>query len=117
MINTEDVMPTVLRLCGIAPPKSVEGHDYTGYLRGGADPSGGSQIITCPAPFGEFTRAIGGREYRAVRTKRYTYVRELAGPWLLFDNEKDPFQMNNLVGQPAHAAEQAKLEAELQRKL
>lgn len=36
-------------------------------------------------------------EYRAVRTVRYTYVETLDGPWLLFDNEKDPYQMENLV--------------------
>ena len=116
-INTEDVMPTLLRLCGVAAPKSAEGLDFTGYLRGGADPSGGSTIVQCPSPFGEYTRAVGGREYRALRTKRFTYARELSGPWLLFDNENDPFQLNNLVGQPAFAAEQARLETELQRKL
>jgi len=38
------------------------------------------------------------REYRAVRTSRYTYVRNLDGPWMLFDDEQDPWQMNNLVG-------------------
>ncbi len=116
-INTEDVMPTLLRLTGVAAPKGVEGFDFTGYLRGGADPSGGSAIIQCAAPFGEYTRAAGGREFRAVRTKRFTYARDLNGPWLLFDNEKDPFQMNNLVGQPTAAADQARLEVELQRKL
>jgi arylsulfatase A-like enzyme len=116
-INTEDVMPTLLRLCKVEVPKTVEGLDFTGYMRGGADPSGGSAIVQCAAPFGEFTRAVGGREYRALRTKRYTYAEELSGPWLLFDNEKDPFQLNNLVGKPEAAALQAKLTAELKRKL
>ena len=116
-INTEDVMPTLLRLCQVAVPKSVEGFDFTGYLRGGADPSGGAAVVQCAAPFGEFTRAIGGREYRALRSKHFTYVRELSGPWLLFDNEKDPYQLTNLVGDPAYAAEQARLDAALKRKL
>lgn len=116
-INSEDIMPTLLRLCQVSVPKTVEGLDFTGYLRGGADPSGGAAVVACPSPFGEFTRAIGGREYRAVRTKRFTYVRDLNGPWLLFDNEKDPYQLHNVVGEPAYAAEKAKLEAELKRKL
>ncbi len=116
-INTEDVMPTLLRLAGSQPPREVEGLDFTGYLRGGADPSGGAAVVQCAAPFGEFTRAVGGREYRAIRTKRYTYARELSGPWLLFDNERDPYQLDNLVGKPEHAALLAKLEAELQKKL
>ena len=57
------------------------------------------------------------RQAGGLRTTRYTYVRDLAGPWLLFDNETDPYQQTNLVGQPAHAALQADLDAWLQRKL
>ena len=116
-INTEDVMPTLLRLCDVKIPASVEGLDFTGYLRGGKDPSGGSAVIQCASPFGEFTRAVGGKEYRAVRTKRFTYVRDLNGPWLFFDNEKDPFQLENLVGRADYAAQQAQLDTELKRKL
>jgi arylsulfatase A-like enzyme len=116
-INTEDIMPTLLRLCGAPVPKEVEGLDFTGYLRGGEDPSGGAAVIQCASPFGEFTRAAGGREYRAVRTKRYTYVRDLKGPWLLFDNQKDPYQLENLVDRPEHAKVQAELDALLKKKL
>ncbi|MGH7958276.1 MAG: sulfatase/phosphatase domain-containing protein, partial [Opitutaceae bacterium] len=116
-INTEDVMPTLLRLCAAPVPKGVEGLDFTGCLRGGEDPSGGAAIVQCPSPFGEYARAVGGKEYRGVRTKRFTYVRDLQGPWLLFDNERDPYQLNNVVDQPDYAREQARLEAELKRKL
>jgi arylsulfatase A-like enzyme len=116
-INTEDVMPTLLRLAGVTVPKQSEGLDFAGYLRGGADPSGGGAIVQCASPFGEFTRATGGKEYRGVRTKRFTYVRDLAGPWLLFDNEKDPFQLTNVVGRPEYAKEEAALAAQLTRKL
>jgi arylsulfatase A-like enzyme len=110
-------MPTLLHLCGQKLPAGVEGLDFAGYLRGGEDPSGGSALIQCPSPFGEYARAVGGKEYRGVRSKRFTYVRDLNGPWLLFDNEKDPFQLENVVGRPGYAREQARLEAELQRKL
>lgn len=116
-MNTEDIMPTLLGLSGNPIPKSVEGLDYNGYIRGGADPSGGSTVIQCPSPFGEWIRAKGGKEYRGVRTARYTFVRDLEGPWLLFDNETDPFQMNNLVNKPEHAKLQAELDALLKMKL
>ena len=43
------------------------------------------------------------KEYRAIRTSRYTYVRGLDGPWLLFDDEQDPYQMDNLVAKPDSA--------------
>lgn len=116
-INTEDVMPTLLSLCGRAIPRSVEGYDFTGYLRGGPDPSGGATVIRCTSPFGEFTRDKGGREYREVRTARYSYARDLNGPWLLYDNQKDPLQLENLIGKPGHAELQAQMDALLQKKL
>ena len=116
-INSEDVMPTLLGLCGVAIPKTVEGFDFTGHMRGGKDPSGGAAIVQCDAPFGEFTRRVGGREYRCIRTVRFTYVRELEGPWLLFDNEKDPWQLDNLIGKPEHAELQARMDAMLKEKL
>ena len=74
-------------------------------------------LITCPAPFGQWSPDRGGREYRGVRTRRHTYVRDLRGPWLLFDNEADPHQLDNLVGRAQHAELQAELEAILTRKL
>jgi len=112
-INTEDVMPTLLRLCGLSIPETVEGLDFSGAMRGGVDPSGGATVIRCIAPFGEYARSRGGREYRAVRTEQYTYVRDLKGPWLLYDNQADPYQMTNRVG----GAEQTGLDALLKRKL
>ena len=41
----------------------------------------------------------------------------MAGPWLLYDNDADPFQLENLVDSPEYAAVQADLEALLQREL
>jgi len=116
-INTEDVLPTLLGLCGVPSPNSVEGHDFTGYLRGKADPSGGEASIECISPFGEFTRGQGGREYRGLRTTRYTYVQDLHGPWLLFDNLRDPLQQTNLVGIIAQQALKSKLEKRLKSRL
>ncbi len=116
-INSEDVMPTLLSLAGVAVPKSVEGLDFTGAMRGGADPSGGSTVLRCLVPFGEFTRARGGREYRALRTAQHTYVRALDGPWLLYDHERDPYQTNNLADLSAYEPLQKKLDARLKEKL
>jgi hypothetical protein len=74
-------------------------------------------LISCVQPFGQWSRDQGGREYRGLVTTRYTYVKDLKGPWLLFDNVKDPFQLHNLVGQAAHAKVQQQLEAALQATL
>ncbi|MCQ8783578.1 sulfatase family protein [Mangrovibrevibacter kandeliae] len=39
--------------------------------------------------------------YRGVRTDTHTYAVAESGRWCLFDNRADPFQTNNLVGDPA----------------
>jgi arylsulfatase A-like enzyme len=117
-ISSPDIMPTLLGLCGVKAPRTVEGLDFSGFLlRDESDPSHSTALISCPAPFGEWTRSKGGREYRGVRTSRYTYVRDLHGPWLMFDNVVDPWQTNNLAGKPGSAQLQAALEEVLQRKL
>ena len=73
--------------------------------------------MSCVSPFSEYNRLLGGKEYRGIRTERYTYVRDLKGPWLLYDDEKDPYQMTNLVGVADAAELQAKLDALLNEKL
>jgi arylsulfatase A-like enzyme len=116
-INSEDLMPTLLGLCGVPIPKTVEGLDYSGYIRGGKNPGDGATVILCPVVFGEWVRRLGGKEFRGVRTTRFTYVRDLAGPWLLYDNQTDPCQTNNQVNLPKYSKLQSKLEATLARKL
>jgi arylsulfatase A-like enzyme len=116
-INSEDLMPTLLGLCGVPIPKSVEGLDYSRYLHGGKNPGDGATVILCASPFGQWLRRDGGKEYRGVRTTRYTYVRDLNSPWLLYDNQTDPYQTNNLANQPKYSRLQAKLDALLTRKL
>lgn len=116
-ITTEDIMPTVLRLSGITPPSDVQGLDFSRYIQGAPDPSDGSALVLCPAPFGQWARGFGGKEYRAIRTDRYTYARDLNGPWLLFDNQADPYQMNNLVNKAGYSDLQNQLDARLMLKL
>ena len=116
-INTQDIMPTLLALSSIEIPDTVEGADFSGILTGIEKPKEDAALINCPSPFGQWTRSRGGREYRGVRTHRYTYVRDLNGPWLLYDNEKDPYQLNNLCGKNEHGELQRKMETILSQKL
>ena len=117
-IDAPDLMPTLLSLAGVGIPETVEGEDLSDYARGKPAPSDDAVLIGCPAPFGQFERHNhGGREYRGVRTHRYTYTRDLTGPWLLYDNQEDPYQQTNLCNDPVAADVQATLEALLQRKL
>lgn len=102
MLNTPDIMPTLLSLSGLPIPETVEGIDYAEYIDSKDDPTDGAAYICCIHPFGQWHSRNGGREYRGLRTERYTYVEDLTGPWMFFDNKRDPFQLENLVKSDRH---------------
>ena len=129
-INTPDILPTLLGLCDIGISESIDGSDYSSYLSDyveasqspngeptKVDPPATSALLACQSPFGQFTREVGGREYRGIRTNRYTYVRDLNGPWLLYDNDSDPYQLKNLVQDDSHRGLIEELNSELSEKL
>jgi arylsulfatase A-like enzyme len=113
LLNSPDIMPTLLSLSGIAIPKSVEGHDFSKVFLGKKKDEVKETLISCVQPFGQWTRQRGGKEYRGIVTDRYTYTRDLNGPWQLFDNQKDPYQLNNLAGKSDYASLQADLDKRL----
>jgi len=118
-INTPDIPATLLHLCGLEAPPAMDGLDYAPFLLGDSpQPPAEDALLACYQPFGEFNAVMHqGREYRGLRTRRYTYTRTLAGPWHLYDNEIDPYQQRNLVNLPEYAPIQQELEDRLQSKL
>ena len=112
--GTPDIMPTLLGLSRIDVPETVEGNDFSGYLLGKGEPEIEAALIMCPVPFHQWSRERGGKEYRGIRTRRYTYVKDLQGPWLLYDNQEDPYQINNLVSDPEYSQLMEKLDTLLQ---
>ncbi len=110
ILNTPDIMPTLLSMCGLTIPNTVEGNDLCPILYEIKKDHIEAALIECISPFGEWDRRRGGKEYRGIRTRQYTYVKDMDGPWLLFDNKTDPYQMNNLVGDPDYSEVQAYLD-------
>jgi len=110
-IATVDLMPTLLGLCGLEP-QAADGVDCSA---GMIDPTRAVQesvLISNPCPAhvldtrgDDMVPDYKGRrmEYRGVRTLRHTYIETLDGPWLLYDNVQDPYQLRNLVDSPEHA--------------
>jgi len=109
--NSPDIMPTLLRLANLPVPDSVQGRDGFGKTSGEQ-----AALISLPVPITE-ARRWGFAEYRGVRTERHTYVRSIQGPWLLYDNQTDPYQMHNLCGQAAHKDLQQRLDRMLDARL
>jgi arylsulfatase A-like enzyme len=118
LIDAPDILPTLTDLAGLQIPDTVEGESYKAYLDGGEDPKNSMALLSCLHPFGQYNRPQhGGREYRGLRTTRYTYTRTLNAPWLLYDNENDPYQLENLVENPAYEALRQDLDAKLTKRL
>lgn len=115
-LETPDIMPTLLDLCGIKIPDSVEGQSLLPYMQGEQEDEKAA-LLMCLHPFGEYEARKGGRAYRGIRTARYTYVKDLNGPWLLYDNAKDPYQLKNLIDEVDQKDLLSKLEMTLSNKL
>lgn len=114
-LGSVDVMPTMLDLCGAEIPPTVEGTNYAPLVRGEPMDCPEGALIECVQPFGSWGKIYGGREYRGLRTARYTYVRDREGPWLLYDDEEDPCQLSNLCGSLEHREVQERWDALLRQ--
>ncbi len=107
-LNTPDILPTLLGLADVAVPHSVEGDDLSAVVRGSGNGPDRAALMMSVSPF--IPHLV---EYRGIRTNRHTYVRNLAGPWLLFDNQTDPLQLHNLTDDPDSAGLRQILDARL----
>ncbi len=106
-----DMVPTLAGLAGLPPLHEASGVDLSPHLLGEA----GSRRVTEPESVyaQSYTRTEDGRfpPWRAVRTRRYTYARSESGPWLLYDNHADPYQLDNLVARTERRELQTRLDA------
>ena len=106
ILTSEDHMPTILDMLGIAIPESVEGKSHLAAINGGERVRLYSEHLMIPGmpelvnPFlekGLDNRAFG---WRAIRDERYTYVVDngvIPGEEqkrFIFDNQEDPYQMH-----------------------
>jgi len=112
-MSSPDVMPTLLGLAGLRIPPGVQGIDFSELLLTGQQrETPRSAFIDNPVSTFQL-RQHGIDSYRGVRTERYTYIRGIDGPWLLYDNQQDEYQKHNLIGNPKAEAIQSLLEKEL----
>ena len=116
-INSPDLMPTLLGLADLDIPDTVEGASFASFLRGEGNPPSSAALLELPVCFHQYSYSHGGRDWRGLRTERYTYAIDATGAWLLYDNEGDPYQLENRLDDPALAGVQADLDSELRRRL
>ena len=105
-----DFAPTLLALCGLKPPPQMQGADLSRLIR---DDGGKPPASACFQIFGPHAPDQVPAGWRGVRTERYMYARFRDKPWVLFDLEKDPFQLDNLAEDPRAAELRREMEARL----
>lgn len=121
MVLTVDLAPSLLELCGREAPRNLHGRSWVGLARGSHDPGWRRSFLYCYNYEKQFPYTPN---IRSVRTARWKYVRYPRGdgrteshPPELFDLERDPEEVVNVAGDPAHAAVLRELQAELERLL
>ena len=119
LINSIDLMPTMMSLCGLSEPATCTGSDLSGAVLGDAKaPS--VESLYCEGKVNAPTAGKTGNSsqqtpWRALVTERYKLAArvdfgEVDG---LFDLQEDPFELRNLAGKPEHKRLEEELVAEL----
>jgi arylsulfatase A-like enzyme len=110
LLTHVDLAPTLLALCGVPVPEDMQGSDLAGVVRGETERGPDAAFFQIFVPFaGDETP----HPWRGVRTQRHMVARTEAGPWVLYDLEKDPDELTNLANDPAAEGVRKELEARL----
>jgi len=93
-----DHMPTLLSLANIEIPAFADGMDLS-HIPEGRDGKDREEALMMlySSHWNYFLTGSPWKEWRAVKTKTYTYIKRIDGTEELYNNIKDPYQMNNLV--------------------
>lgn len=96
-----DTMPTILELCSIPVPETVQGKSYLSHLDNPSEP------VRSAIHYEILLEKDGPERFpvpeRGVRTHEWLYVRTKEAPKALFDLKDDPLEMNNLADSADHA--------------
>lgn len=112
-----DHLPTLLSLCAIEPSARLQGNNLAPTLLGETQTPSSSLFLMDMVRMDE-SHAQNLDEWRGLRTQRYTYARWVDGrPWLLYDNETDPYQLVNLLHDREYAEVQRQLDIELEAQI
>ncbi len=89
-----DMPVTLLSLVGLPVPKNMQGSDLAPVALGHTTKGPDAVFLQIFVPYRPDQIE---KPWRGIITDRYTYARYEDGPWLLFDNQQDPWQMTNLA--------------------
>lgn len=88
-----DMVPTLMGLSGLRSEPQMHGFDFSRYVRGESETTPGFAHLMM------YSQTEGGEfpPWRGIRSRKYKYARFQHKPWMLYDLEQDPYEMNNLL--------------------
>ena len=118
LVGLVDLAPTLLDILGQHIPEEMDGISILPYISGGMKQLPQSIVIGMPVPVDGVVYEGVNQGWRGLRTMRYTYARwENGNSWVLYDNQTDPYQLNNIVNEPDAFNLRREMEERLQRQL
>ena len=110
-----DLAPTLLDFAGVTSPDAMDGRSLLPLLKGEIPADWRTSFLIQYNSDTVFPR-VHKMGYRAIRTQRWKYIRylELEGMDELYDLQTDPYEMQNIIGQPQSNEVLSRLKAELQ---
>jgi arylsulfatase A-like enzyme len=126
-------MPTMLSICGLKTPGTAAGRDLSGAITGGVAPkaesvyAGGSMARGKPEREAKGKKkdknvseevedeSAPGGEWRALVTPTHKLITNVSGSVLVYDLEKDPYELKNLAEEPQHQPLKQDLQAQMKR--
>lgn len=108
-VCTEDLFPTILGLAGLTVPDDKPGEDLSPLVRGEMEKLSRDGVMLEFVAEHRASMVFHQEVWRAFRTERFKYTvkgDKFGGkPWQFFDLQSDPYEMNNLIEDPAWEAQ------------
>jgi len=114
LISNVDFAPTLIDFAGLKAPDDVQGHSFKDVIEGKKEVKWGDKVYF---HYYEYPFWHHVQPHYGMRTKRYKIAHFYYNidQWELFDMEKDPDELNNVIDDPAYADIAKQLKAELKQ--
>ena len=114
MVQNIDYAPTFLELAGVKVPEDIQGESLLPLLKGKKPADWRKSLYY---HFYEYPAEHMVKRHYGVRTDRYKLIHFYndIDAWELYDLEKDPAEMHNVINDPAYSEVLADMQAELKK--
>ena len=112
-----DLAPTLLELAGVTVPTTMQGHSLVPLLKDAQSSWRNSFLIEYYSD--KVFPRVSQMGYKAIRNTQWKYIHylELPGMDELYDLKSDPYELKNLIDDPASAKALTELKKEMERLL